>query len=161
MKPSEHAFELIKKFEQFRARAYKATKDETYYTIGYGHCSVNVQQRDVITISQAEKLLRRDVDLYAERLDKACPNLTQRQFDALTSLIYNIGWNNFFYSMTCVYCEHIGIDYTPEQCAARMLLWVKQGDKTLLGLQIRRCEEANYFLGVEKYRCRGGQIVEL
>lgn len=161
MKPSEHAFELIKKFEQFRARAYKATKDEKYFTIGYGHCSKEIKQRDLVTISQAETLLRHDVDLFAGSLNKRCPCLLQREFDALTSLIYNIGWYNFAYSMTGVMCANIGSLYTQEQCAARMLLWVKQGDKTLLGLQIRRCEEANYFLGVEKYRCRGGQIVEL
>lgn len=161
MKPSEQAFELIKRFEQFRAKAYKATKDEKYFTIGYGHCSKDIKQRDIVTISQAEELLRHDVGLFAEKLDERCPYLTQRQFDALTSLIYNIGWYNFAYSMTGNLCAQIGTRYTPEQCAARIILWVKQGSKTLLGLQIRRCEEANYFLGVEKYRCQGGIIVEL
>lgn len=68
-KPSE-TFEqaLIERLiglEQFRDTAYRATKDEEFLTIGYGHYGSDVKENQKITQEDALNLLRSDI---AERL---------------------------------------------------------------------------------------------
>lgn len=158
MKPSEQAYKMIRDWEKYQARAYKAVKTEKYYTIGYGHCGPDVQRYQFVTPERAEEILRQDVAAYSDKLSKQCPDLTQREYDALISLIYNIGWYRFSYSMTCKCMTGIRTKYSPEGCAARIVLWVRSADKILLGLQRRRVAEANYFLGYERYRLENGFI---
>lgn len=154
MKASEKAFELIKQFEGLRLTAYKAVSTEKYYTIGYGHCSALVCKGETILPEVAENLLRQDVAEIEKQINSLGFDLTQNQFDALVSFIYNIGWYHFRYTMT----YHTLVDMvlrpsevSPEMFARRMTLWVRCGDKVLKGLQKRRCAEANYFLGYEKF----------
>lgn len=161
MKPSEKAYEIIKMWEQLRCRAYKPLPTEKYYSIGYGHYGKDVDRNQVITPQQAVELMHQDVARYADKLNEYCPYLHQRQFDALVSFIYNVGWYAFRYSMTGVCCHSIGLKYSPTECAQRLLLWVKAGGVTLLGLQRRRVYEANYFLGTEAFAVVDGSIVVL
>lgn len=154
MKASEKAFELIKQFEGLRLTAYKAVNSERYYTIGYGHCSALVTKGMMITLSEAENILKKDVFHIETQLNDLKLDFTQNQYDALVSFIYNIGWCHFRYSMT----YHTLVDMvlrpsevSPEMFARRMTLWVRCGDKVLKGLQKRRCAEANYFLGYKKF----------
>lgn len=161
MKPSKEAFKIIKMWENCRLIAYKATKNEKYFTIGYGHSGEDVKKCMVISLASAENLLNRDVLSYTELLDAWAPNLTQRQFDALTSTIYNIGWYNFRNSTLGTLARNIGqMGITEIDVTRRMILWVRQGTKVLYGLQRRRVYEANYFLGQEKYFIKDGEILE-
>lgn len=159
LEPSKEAYRLIKSFEGFRARAYKALKTEKYYTIGYGHTSQHVKARDVVTIEDAEILLDKDVAMYSTLLATDCPNLTQSQYDALVSLIYNIGWYNFRHSMTYVTCRNIGITTTPYDAARHIILWTRSAGVVILGLQKRRIIEANYFLGYDRFELVNGEII--
>lgn len=159
LQPSSEAYRLIKSFEGFRSRAYKALKTEKYFTIGYGHCSQYVRARDIVTTEDAEILLDQDVALFSSQLATDCPNLNQRQYDALVSLIYNIGWCRFRYSMTYVTCRNIGITTTDLDAARRIVLWVKSADKVILGLQKRRVIEANHFLGRDHFELVNGEII--
>lgn len=158
MKPSEKAYQLIRQHEGLSLRACKAIPEEKYYSIGYGHYSPSVKKGQVITTEQAETFMKEDVAKFSEKLAESCKNLTQNQYDALISLIYNIGWFNFRHSMTYVYCQNCGRLYTPEQCADRIILWVRAGGRVLAGLQRRRVNEANHFLGYNRYQYVNGVI---
>lgn len=160
MEPSQHAFELIKKWEQLRCRAYKALPSEKYYTIGYGHFGADVKPNKVITVQQAEKLLEKDVEKYAILLSGFNDKLEQHQYDALVSLVFNIGWYNFKYSMTGNYAHKVNITKAPIDVARRIILWVRSGGKVIYGLQRRRVDEANYFMGYEAFYLQDGEIYE-
>lgn len=92
MKTSNKGIAMIKGHEGFRTRAYRCPAG--VWTIGYGHTR-SVNSGDVITESQAEKLLRGDLET-AERaiLAHKLP-LSQNQFDALVSFVFNVGTGNF------------------------------------------------------------------
>lgn len=160
MKPSEKAYELIKQFEGLQLRAYKAIPSEKYYTIGYGHYSKDIRKGQLITQNQAEQFLHQDVADFAQKLATDCPNLEQNQYDALISLIYNIGWYNFRHSMTREKVKNMHTKWLPIQAARQITLWVRAGGKVLLGLQKRRVIEANHFLGYNCFELKDGNIIE-
>jgi GH24 family phage-related lysozyme (muramidase) len=160
MEPSENAFEMIKAWEGLHCRAYKALPSERYYTIGYGHCSPEVKKGRYITVKEAEQLLKNDVAQYSQLLAAVNPTLLQHQYDVLISLIYNIGWHNFITSMTGVVTASLNRKTTPIDVARRIILWVRSGEKVVLGLQRRRVMEANYFLGYECFTLDNGEIHE-
>lgn len=161
MQPSEHCYELIKQFEGLQLRAYKPLPSEKYFTIGYGHYSPNIKKGQVITLQQAEDFLHEDVGRIACLLDMDSTNLEQHQFDALLSLIYNIGWFSYRYSMTRETVKNMHQKSSPLKVARRILLWVRADGKILLGLEKRRVMEANHFLGYEKFQLKDGKIIEL
>ena len=160
--PSQDAYNIIRQWETLRCRAYKALPTEKYYTIGYGHCAADVGKNQVITPATAEELLRADVEAYASLLAHVNPTLTQRQYDALISLIYNIGWYNFIHSMTGFLVAQLNTrnKVSPSTVARRIILWTRSGGKELLGLQRRRVFEANYFLGYEAFVIEDNHIYE-
>lgn len=95
MRTSNRGIDLIKKHEGFRPRAYRCPAG--VWTIGYGHTG-GVKSGDVITAARGEELLREDL-AHAERvIDMQCLPLSQNQFDALVSLVFNIGEGNFLRS---------------------------------------------------------------
>lgn len=136
----------IKKHEALKLTAYLPTKDDVW-TIGWGHTKT-ARQGMVITETQAEDLLRQDlawVEDTIKRLVKV--PLEQNQFDALASLIFNIGGAAFAKS-TVLRKLNEG-DY--KGAADAFLMWDKQRDKQtgkmnkLRGLTIRRTEERALF----------------
>ena len=95
MKTSNKGIDLIKRHEGFRRKAYKCPAG--VWTIGYGHTG-GVKSGDVITAARGEELLREDL-AHAERVvDMQCLPLSQNQFDALVSLVFNVGEGNFLRS---------------------------------------------------------------
>ena len=96
MQCSKKGIDLIKSFEGFSLTAYHGKCDKAgLYTIGWGHAR-GVRPGDKITLEQAEKLLRDDirdaenvVNLdYVSGRDK--PIVTQNEFDALVSFVFNV-----------------------------------------------------------------------
>ena len=96
MQCSQRGIDLIKSFEGFSLTAYHGKCDRAgLYTIGWGHAR-GVRPGDKITLEQAEKLLREDirdaenvVNLdYVSGRDK--PIVTQNEFDALVSFVFNV-----------------------------------------------------------------------
>lgn len=86
--------DAIKEHEGLRLVAYLDSVG--VWTIGYGDTGPDVVQGLVITKEQAEnRLSKRLVEFegYVNRAVKV--KLTQNQFDALVSLVYNIGPTNF------------------------------------------------------------------
>lgn len=95
MKISNKGIDLIKSFEKFSAKAYKALKTEKYYTIGYGHYGRDVAPSDTITLAEAENLLKYDIQTFEVPINELNIELEQHQYDALVSLVYNIGSDAF------------------------------------------------------------------
>lgn len=92
MKISENGLKLIEQFEGLRLTAYKASKRDKYYTIGYGHCGADVKQGMTITEAQAESYLRQDVAEAEAAVNKYSGyGWNQNQFNALVSFAYNVG----------------------------------------------------------------------
>lgn len=159
MKPSENAYQLIRNFEGLRCKAYKPVPTEKYYTIGYGHTGADVAKNQYCTIKEAETLLHDDVAKYCDRLNEFTW-MEQNHFDAVVSMIYNVGWYNFRHNMIWHVFKNCYQTTTLLDCARRMTLYVRSGGKVLLGLQRRRCMEANYFLGYDRFEVIDGKIIE-
>lgn len=133
--------DLIKEHEGLRLKAYLPTVDDVW-TIGYGHTR-NVYPGMVITNKQAEEFLKEDLD-WVESTIKTHVKvpLNQNQYDALASLIYNIG-SGAFAGSTLLKKLNAG-DY--QGAADQFLVWNKQKGKTLKGLVDRRKRERSLFL---------------
>jgi len=133
--------EMIKVSEGLRLEAYLPTPNDVW-TIGYGHTKT-AKQGMKITNKGAEALLLHDLewveDVIELHVDVA---LTQNQYDALCSFIYNLGGTNFA-SSTLLRKLNKG-DY--QGAADELPRWNKQKGKVLRGLTIRRKEERDLFL---------------
>lgn len=90
MKTSSKGIELIQQFEGLRLKAYRDSGG--IWTIGYGHTG-GVKSGEVITTQQANDYLIRDLEIAEEAINDL--HLTQNQFDALVSFIFNVGCGNF------------------------------------------------------------------
>ena len=135
-----HNIDIIKKHEGLRLEAYLPTPNDVW-TIGYGHTHTTKQGLK-ITEGQAESLLRKDITWVEKAVNTlVVVPLTQNQFDALSSLVFNIG-EGAFSSSTLLRLLNAG-DY--EGAANQFLRWNKQKGVALKGLTKRREEERKLF----------------
>lgn len=137
--------QLIKKWEELRLVAYLPTPHDKW-TIGWGHTK-GVKQGDEISREQAQMLFDSDVKWAVAAVNRDVNvRLTQTQFDALVSLVFNIGEANFKRS-TLLKKLNRG-DY--EGAALEFPKWNKQRQNgklvVLRGLVRRRAEEMEYFM---------------
>lgn len=132
---------LIKEWEQLRLKAYLPTPNDRW-TIGWGHTST-AKPGMVITEEEAQRLFRRDVAwAEAEVNNYVKVPLTQNQFDALVSFVFNVGAGAWRKS-TMLRKLNAG-DY--DGAAAEFPRWNKQKGKVLRGLVRRRQHEMELFL---------------
>lgn len=138
MTTSKQGVELIKLFEGFRSKAYKAVSTEKYYTIGYGHYGADVKRGQTITDAEGEQLLVNDLKKFEAKVNEYSSryNFNQHEFDALVSFAYNIG----------------SIDQLTDNgkrsradIRAHWLEYNKSGGKVLKGLTTRRAKELEMF----------------
>lgn len=141
MSLSRDGLDRIAGREGFSATRYK---DADGWSIGYGHF---IQVGDVISepISRVEatELLIADAQI-AERAVKAYVKvpLSQAQFDALVSLVYNIGANAFKNS-TLLKRLNLG-DYSG--AVQQITVWNRSQGAVLPVLVARRADEVKQFL---------------
>ena len=145
MKLSQNGVNFIKSHEALRLKAYQDSKG--VWTIGWGHTK-GVKPGDVITRAQAEQFIRDDfawvgrtlnADLVTGR-DK--PLVTQNEFDALCSLVFNIGSDAYLDSTV-----RRKIKQGDKMAAARAFkMWVYSNHKFVQGLANRRADEVRLFL---------------
>lgn len=93
MKISPAGLRLIKSFEGCRLQAYPDPKTgNTPWTIGWGATGADVVPGTVWTQAQADARLVADLEEF-ENIVRAnvTVDLTQGQFDALVSIVYNVG----------------------------------------------------------------------
>ena len=141
MKTSVEGLALIKKFEGLELEAYKCAAG--VWTIGYGHTK-DVQPGDVWSESHADHMLEVELEEFEGYInDNVTAPLSQNQFDALVSWVYNLGPANLKAS-TMLKVLNSG-DY--EGVPAQIKRWNKAGGKVLEGLIRRREAEALLFVG--------------
>ena len=136
---SKNGLDLIKQFESLQLKAYKCSAN--VWTIGYGHTK-NVKEGDRISQDQANCFLMQDlysVEQAIIRLVKV--KLNQNQFDALCSLIFNIGISAFNKS-TLLAKLNTG-DYVG--AAEQFRRWNKVNNVVMAGLVRRRQAEEDLF----------------
>ena len=94
MKISDYAEVVIKEHECLSLKAYRCPSG--VLTIGYGHIK-NVKTGDVINKDLADRLFVEDVEDVERLLDaeRYSSMLSQGQYDALVSFIFNLGWSKF------------------------------------------------------------------
>lgn len=141
---------LIKEFEGCKLKAYKCPAG--IWTIGYGHTGPDVKENLVITNYQAGALLVGDLQKFenAIKLLVRVP-LSQNQFDALVSFVYNVGPYALYnptkpatlQASTLLKKLNAG-DYLG--AAEEFLRWDKVNGKPLAGLTKRRKAERELFL---------------
>ena len=135
---STDAIELIKEFEGLSLRSY--TCPAGYLTVGYGHVGPDVVPYLEISESRAEELLVDDMQWASDTVNGLVDaDLTQSQFDALVSFVFNIGAGAFGDS-TLLRRINSGEPVGPaiEQELPR---WNKGGGEVLPGLVRRRQAE--------------------
>ena len=162
MNISNNGIEILKKLEGSVIRAGKHViyDDQTGLpvstneplphgaTIGYGHLVKSGEDfRNGITESVATELLRSDI-ASAERAVQCniTVPLSQNQFDALTSLAYNIGIKNFAKSTVVKYVNNPNFHsatYSTLKSAWRA--WNKSDGHEMPGLTRRRESELKLF----------------
>lgn len=136
---SEKGLELIKSFESLELKAYLCSAKK--WTIGYGHTRC-VKQNDRISHEQANCFLMQDlyqVERSINRLVKV--KLNQNQFDALCSLVFNIGVAAF--NQSTLLAKLNAGDYVG--AAEQFKRWNRAGNIILAGLIRRRQAEEDLF----------------
>jgi lysozyme len=140
--------ELIKEYEGCELKAYRDIVG--VLTIGYGHTGPDVYEGMVITLEEAEALLRADLERFERDVTSLVKvQITQGQFDALVSFAFNVG-------------SDIDADQLAEGLGDSTLLklvnagdfsgaqrqfgkWINAGGKPVNGLKKRRAAEAALF----------------
>lgn len=140
MEVSRQGLALIQQFEGCRLEAYRDSVG--VWTIGYGSTR-GVEPGDRITKTQALELLEADVERHADYVRRYVNvALTQSQFDALCSFVFNVGGGAFQRS-TLLRKLNDGDCFG---AADELLRWTKAGGKELAGLVRRREAERALFL---------------
>jgi lysozyme len=144
MKTSQRGIDFIKKHEGCKLVAYRCPAG--VLTIGIGHTSAagipQVTEGMRITEREAEAILASDLRKFESdilRLVKV--SLTQNQFDALVSFVFNIGAAAFARSTMLRMINAVDL----AGAAAQFARWNKSNGKVLAGLVRRRAEEAALF----------------
>jgi lysozyme len=143
MRTSDSGLEFIRHHEGLETRAYPdpGSADGHPWTIGVGHTR-GVKKGDTCTVEQAMVWLREDVrDAEAAVLRLVKVPLSQDQFDALVSFVFNVGAGALEKS-TLLRMLNSG-DYFG--AAVQFERWNKNDGRVMAGLTRRRKEERDLF----------------
>ena len=143
MNISQEGISLIKKFEGCELEAYYDAVN--VLTIAYGRTKL-VKAGDTCTQEQADAWLEEELHEYGGYVNNAVKvDLTQNQFDSLTSWTYNLGPSNLNSSTMLVKINEKDWDEVPNQIKR----WNKAGGNVLKGLIRRREAESLLWEGKE------------
>jgi lysozyme len=138
---SEQGLLLIKDSELCRLDSYQDPVG--VWTIGYGHTGPEVKEGLHITQDAAEALLLSDLETVEKCIaNSVSVNLTQGQYDALCSFVFNLGCSALRNS-TLLRLLNAGDDIG---AAEQFKRWDHAGGKVLSGLTKRREAEAEMFM---------------
>jgi len=140
MKTSDRGVNFIKEFEELRLEAY--LDGGGVPTIGWGHTK-GVSLGQTITLEQAEKFIREDLQEAELCIVRQVPyGLAQHQFDALVSLVFNIGVSAFTKSTLLKKLDKSDI----VGAAQEFERWCYDNGRKIRGLLRRRKREQRIFL---------------
>ena len=149
MKVSQRAITLIKHHEGVRNRPYRCAAG--LWTVGVGHLigdgkSLPADWNRTFTQEEIDALLKRDLSRFELGIHKMLPNvpLRQHEFDALVSFCFNLGLGCFQRSTI----RQALLRGDKEAAMESLVKYCKAGGKILKGLQNRRLDERQLFLGV-------------
>lgn len=137
------ALQIIKQFEGLKLFAYPdpATGGDPW-TIGYGHTGKEVKKGMYINSLQADDYLVKDLAKFADSINRLVKvKLTDNQYSALLSLVYNIGPVNFAGS-TLLRLLNQG-EY--DEAAKQFIRWNRAAGQVMAGLTRRREAETKLF----------------
>lgn len=138
--------QAIREFEGFRDKAYQDSAG--IWTIGFGSIKVNgirVKKGDTITYDQAVEQKRRDLAWAQTAVNQLVRvGLSQHQYDALVSLVYNIGETAFSKSTLLKHLNQMNFILAAQEFPK----WNKAGGKVVQGLTNRRMAEKKMFEGM-------------
>ena len=140
MNLSPAGLDLIKTFEGLRTRAYLCPAG--VWTIGYGSTGRHVAEGLVVTAEQAEEMLRGDLLRFEEAVRHHALPASQGQYDALVSLVFNIGITAF--ARSTLLRRHRAGDH--QGAAVEFGRWDKVRGRALPGLARRRAAERRLYL---------------
>lgn len=161
MMTSLDGIEILHYFERLRLKAYPdpysprgqsivagredASLDGSPWTIGWGDTGPDVVEGMIITPAEADaRFAKRLSGEFEPGVSRAVRvPLTQRQFDALVCLAYNIGLPRFRTS-TLLSMLNRGL---VQSASNQFLAWNRSGGKVSLGLRRRRAAEKAVFDG--------------
>lgn len=139
MKTGAEGIRLIKHFEGLRLKAYQCSAG--VWTVGYGHTS-QVLPGQTITEAEADRFLQQDLAVCEQTVNQRVRvPLTQQQFDALVSFVFNLGSGSF--SRSALLQKLNSQDYTG--AGNEFLRWTYAGGKVVPGLVRRREAEKALF----------------
>lgn len=148
LKLSDEGLKFIARFEGFEPKLYDDVAKNC--TIGYGHLvhmgPINGKESEEfkggITEERGQELLREDAESAIQVISqKVKVTLTQTQFDALVSFVYNVGAGAFESSTLLKELNAGHVD----KIADEIKKWSKAAGKVVKGLQVRREAEAKLF----------------
>jgi len=139
-KTSKAGYALIEKWEQFREKAYQDSKG--VWTIGYGHTRTAFPGA-TITRSDAIRLFKQDVEIVEHYINNHFPGLRQCQFDALVSLLFNIGADGDFLEKKTAH--YLKTDPDSRFVAYNWIEFSLSGGKYYRGLLRRRIDELGVY----------------
>lgn len=134
---NEAGISLIKEFEGFEPSPYRCPAG--YWTIGYGH-KINPGETFKHPISEDEAITILHQDLLPARksIEQSVKvKLTDNQFAALASFVYNVGQGNFYKSTLLRKLNEGDYECVPSELEK----WKYAGGNMLGGLLRRRVKE--------------------
>lgn len=143
MRISEQGLALLRVFEGFSARVYLCPAGKR--TVGYGHVvrPGEVFPGDMVTLEQAELLLKQDVSVAEQGVVRlAGEQMTQGQLDALVCFVYNVG--AYAFEKSSLLRFFLAGDMVA--AAGQFDRWIYANGKPLSGLVRRREAEKALFL---------------
>ena len=137
---SHKGIEFIKQHEGFNAYRYKDSAG--LWTIGYGHLIKKGEAYKHITHDMAERLLKRDIKTVEKAINKLVKvKLTQSQYDAVASFVFNVGEGAFKRSTMLYHINRSNYGVA----ANEFVKWVNAGGQRVNGLVKRRKAERRMF----------------
>lgn len=135
--------DLIKTFEQCRLRLYR--DQAGHDTIGWGHLLPSPNTITTITQQEADALLDQDLQAVTDSLSELIQvPVTQNQFDALASFVFNVGASNFKHSRLRT-CLNAGLPAAQE---FKRWIYVTINGKKIASLGLARRRKAEHALYV-------------
>jgi lysozyme len=142
MKISERGLAMIRYYESFSPVVYLCPAG--LKTIGYGHVLTEEEKKREnwrINLADGARMLAEDCRIAENAINAVTDQLKQHQFDALVSLVYNIGAGNFKTSTIKKLLKAGDID----GIAAQFDRWIFVKGKKSKGLMNRRAAEKKLF----------------
>jgi len=133
---NESIYELIKRFEGLRLKAYYCSAG--VLTCGWGSTGKDIMPNTVWTKEYADGRFRSDVHFFIKGVRSLCPSANRSQLCALTSFAYNLGLNALKNSTLRRKFNAGDISGAKKE----LLRWNKAGGRVIKGLTYRREIEA-------------------